>query len=195
MQKICEKQEELYENESSRIKQYYGFDSDLAPEEQIKFFQDAVEAIQEQELDVWMDSKADSDEDLSQLYGGFFFIGIFLGALFIMATVLIIYYKQISEGFDDKERFAIMQKVGMELREIRASIRSQVLMVFFLPLFVAGCHVTAAFPLISRILALLNLTNTRLYVICTGVTFLAFAAMYVVIYAVTARVYYRIVSR
>lgn len=195
MQKICEKQEELYESESSRIKQYYGFDSDLAPEEQIKFFQDAVEAIQEQELDVWMDSKADSDEDLSQLYGGFFFIGIFLGALFIMATVLIIYYKQISEGFDDKERFAIMQKVGMELREIRASIRSQVLMVFFLPLFVAGCHVTAAFPLISRILALLNLTNTRLYVICTGVTFLAFAVMYVVIYAVTARVYYRIVSR
>ncbi len=195
MQKICEKQKELYENESSRIKQYYGFDSDLTPEEQIKFFQDTVEAIKEQELDVWMDSKADSDEDLSQLYGGFFFIGIFLGVLFIMATVLIIYYKQISEGFDDKERFAIMQKVGMELREIRASIRSQVLMVFFLPLLVAGCHVAAAFPLISRILALMNFINTRLYVICTGVTFLAFAVMYVVIYAVTARVYYRIVSR
>lgn len=112
-----------------------------------------------------------------------------------MATVLIIYYKQISEGYDDRERFVIMQKVGMDLGEVRASIRSQVLNVFFLPLVVAGIHVIAAFPLISRLLALLNFVNTRLYVICTLATFFVFAVMYVVIYMVTARVYYRIVSR
>lgn len=122
-------------------------------------------------------------------------MGIFLGVLFVMATVLIIYYKQISEGYDDRERFVIMQKVGMDLGEVRASIRSQVLNVFFLPLIVAGIHVIAAFPLISRLLALLNFVNTRLYVICTLATFFVFAVMYVVIYMVTARVYYRIVSR
>lgn len=194
IQKICAKQAEAYGNRASRIRRVYGFDSDSTPDEQKQFFQDAVAAVRAQELDVRMASKADAAEDLSQLYGGFFFIGIFLGMLFVMATVLIIYYKQISEGFDDKERFAIMQKVGMELREIRASIRSQVLMVFFLPLVVAGCHVMAAFPLISRIMALLNLTNTRLYMMCTGASFLVFAVMYVMIYAVTARVYYRIVS-
>ena len=129
------------------------------------------------------------------LYGGFFFIGMFLSVLFVMATVLIIYYKQISEGYDDKARFEIMQKVGMELREVKASIRSQVLMVFFLPLAVAGIHVTAAFPLISRIMALLNFVNVRLHIICTAGVFLIFGGMYVVIYIMTARVYYRIVSR
>lgn len=195
IRKISAKQKEVYGDKGSRVKRFYGFDSDGTPDEQKQFFQDAVAAMRAQELDVWIDSKADADEDFRQLYGGFFFIGIFLGVLFVMATVLIIYYKQISEGFDDKERFAIMQKVGMELKEIRASIRSQVLMVFFLPLVVAGCHVAAAFPLISRILSLMYLTNTRLYVMCTVVSFLVFAGMYVAIYMVTARVYYRIVSR
>lgn len=195
MQKVCEKQKEAYGDRCSRIAEFYGFDSDSSKEEQRRFFRDAAAALRAQELDVRMESRADASEDFNQLYGGFFFIGIFLGVLFIMATVLIIYYKQISEGFDDKERFAIMQKVGMEHAEIRASIRSQVLLVFFLPLIVAGCHVAAAFPLIARILELLYLTNTKLYVMCTGVSFLVFALMYVCIYIVTARVYYRIVSR
>ena len=112
-----------------------------------------------------------------------------------MATVLIIYYKQISEGYDDKERFEIMQKVGMSRQEVRATIRSQILTVFFLPLVLAGCHVAAAFPLLCRILALLNLTNTGLYLACAIVCFLVFTAMYVFIYLLTARTYYRIVRR
>ena len=128
------------------------------------------------------------------VYGGLFFLGIFLGVLFIMAAVLIIYYKQISEGYDDKERFIIMRKVGMTQAEIRGTIRSQVLTVFFLPLITAGIHVAVAFPMISLILALLNMTNVNLYLICTMVCFLVFAGMYVVVYSLTARTYYKIVS-
>lgn len=112
-----------------------------------------------------------------------------------MATVLIIYYKQISEGYDDRERFVIMQKVGMSLDEVKDSIRSQVITVFFLPLAAAGVHVIFAFPIISQILALLNLANTKLYILCTVGCFLVFAAMYILIYAVTAKTYYKIVSR
>ena len=111
-----------------------------------------------------------------------------------MATVLIIYYKQISEGYDDKDRFAIMLKVGMSQSEVKSSIHSQVLTVFFLPLLAAGVHVIAAFPLMSRLLVLLNFSNTNLYLACTGICFLVFTGMYVLIYMLTARTYYRIVS-
>ena len=128
------------------------------------------------------------------VYGGLFFLGIFLGVLFIMAAVLIIYYKQISEGYDDRERFVIMRKVGMTQAEIKSTIRSQVLTVFFLPLTLAGIHVAVAFPMISLILALLNMTNVSLYLICTMVCFLVFAGMYIVVYSLTARTYYKIVS-
>ena len=112
-----------------------------------------------------------------------------------MATVLIIYYKQVSEGYEDQVRFEIMQKVGMSRQEVKASIRSQVLMVFFLPLCVAGIHMTAAFPMMSRLLAVMNLDNLGLYMRCTGVCFLVFAATYVLIYLLTAKTYYRIVKR
>ena len=112
-----------------------------------------------------------------------------------MAMVLIIYYKQISEGYEDRERFAIMQNVGMSRGEVKAAIRSQVLTVFFLPLVAAGIHVTAAFPVLKALLALLNMVNVRLYVLFTAGCFLAFAVLYMLIYGVTARAYYRIVSR
>lgn len=128
------------------------------------------------------------------LVGGLLFVGVFLGTLFIMATILIIYYKQISEGYDDKERFTIMEKVGMDKREIRRTIRSQVLTVFFLPLIMAGIHTAFAFPMIYRILQLLALHNVGLYLVCTAVSFLIFAVIYGVIYMLTARTYYKIVS-
>ena len=128
------------------------------------------------------------------VYGGFFFLGMFLGLLFIMAAALIIYYKQISEGYDDRERFGIMRKVGMTQAEIKGTIRSQVLTVFFLPLIAAGIHVAVAFPMISLILALLNMTNVDLYLICTVVCFLVFAGIYILVYSLTARTYYKIVS-
>ena len=128
------------------------------------------------------------------LVGGLLFVGVFLGALFIMATILIIYYKQISEGYDDKDRFTIMEKVGMDKREIRRTIRSQVLTVFFLPLIMAGIHTAFAFPMISRILQILALQNVGLYILCTVISYLAFVVLYSVIYMLTARTYYKIVS-
>lgn len=128
-------------------------------------------------------------------YSSLFFLGIFLSILFIMATILIIYYKQISESYDDKERYEIMQNVGMSHTEVKRTIRSQVLTVFFLPLIVAGVHVAFAFPIMSRVLSLLGLMNVTLYIICTVICFLVFALMYGIIFAVTSRLYYKTVNK
>ena len=195
MEEICKKQQEAYGDKAASIGLFYGFDSDANEEEQKGFYYDIVEELKAHKLDAWTESRAEARVSFVSLYGGFFFIGTFLSALFVVAAALIIYYKQISEGYDDRERFLIMQKVGMERREVRASIRSQVLMVFFLPLAVACIHVIAAFPLVSKLLALMNFVNTKLYLICTGISFLVFAGMYIMIYFLTARIYYRIVSR
>lgn len=111
-----------------------------------------------------------------------------------MATVLIIYYKQISEGYEDQRRFEIMQKVGMTEKEVRHSIRSQILLVFFLPLIVAGIHILAAFNLIRRLLILFSLTNVTLFALCTAGTFLIFGIIYALVYWRTARTYYKIVQ-
>lgn len=128
-------------------------------------------------------------------YSSLFFLGIFLSILFIMATILIIYYKQISESYDDKERYEIMQNVGMSHTEVKKTIRSQVLTVFFLPLIMAGVHVAFAFPIMSRVLSLLGLMNVTLYIICTVICFLVFALMYGIIFAVTSRLYYKTVNK
>lgn len=112
-----------------------------------------------------------------------------------MGTAMIIYYKQISEGYEDKARFEIMRKVGMSRREVKSSIHRQILMVFFLPLITACVHIGMAFPLMKRLLLLLSMQNTRLFLICTAATVLVFAAVYAVIYAVTARAYYRILEK
>lgn len=128
-------------------------------------------------------------------YSSLFFLGIFLSILFIMATILIIYYKQISESYDDKERYEIMQNVGMSHTEVKRTIRSQVLTVFFLPLIMAGVHVAFAFPIMSRVLSLLGLMNVTLYIICTVICFLVFALMYGIIFAITSRLYYKTVNK
>ena len=133
-------------------------------------------------------------QSMQEFYGSFFFLGIFLGLLFLMATAMIIYYKQISEGYDDRARFELMQKVGMTAEEIRSAVRSQVLTVFFFPLVMAGVHIVFAFKMISMLMSLLQLTNTTLFALTTVVCFFAFAAVYALIYAITARSYYRIVS-
>lgn len=122
--------------------------------------------------------------------GSLLFIGIFLGSLFLMGTAMIIYYKQISEGYEDQKRFEIMQKVGLSRREVRSSVRRQILMVFFLPLLMAMLHITMAFPMIRRML-----TNTKLFIGCTAGTVLIFAVVYGLIYLMTARSYYHIVER
>ena len=159
---------------------------------------EALEQIQnefyEKFPDGTMESRMLSRSSFYELYGGLFFIGIYLGSMFIMATVLIIYYKQISEGYDDRERYQIMQKVGMSKKEVKRSIRSQVLSVFFLPLVVAVIHVAVAFKVMTKILGVLNFTNVSLFAVCTIITIAVFAVFYIIVYSITAKEYYRIVN-
>ena len=128
------------------------------------------------------------------LYGSLFFLGILLGVVFVFAAVLIIYYKQISEGYEDQARFEIMQKVGMTETDIRRSVNSQVLTVFFLPLIMAGIHLAFAFPMVHKLLILFSLTNLKLLLIVTVCCYLVFAVFYMLVYRITSRGYYHIVS-
>ena len=132
-------------------------------------------------------------ESVTAMCGALLFLGIILGLVCLFATVLIVYYKQISEGYEDRARFQIMQKVGMSRREVKSTINSQVLLVFFLPLVVAGMHLAFAFPILEKVLHILLLSSTSLFVVCSLVTFGVFAAVYTLIYMATARTYYKIV--
>ena len=142
----------------------------------------------------YMESRSANENEFYSLYGGLFFLGVFLGIMFLMVTVMIIFYKQISEGYDDKQRYEIMEKVGMSNEEVKTSIQSQIRMVFFLPIVTAAIHVAAAFPMINRLLMLLNLTNTRLFVICLIITILIFTVIYYIVFKLTSRSYYKIVG-
>jgi len=142
----------------------------------------------------YMESRLLSKKEFFSLYGGFLFIGLFLGGLFLMATVMIIYYKQVSEGYDDKTRFEIMQKVGMSHKEIKRTIRTQIVMVFFLPLVFAIIHIGFAFNVITKLLAVFNFTNTPLFFLCTIGTILMFTIIYLIVFVMTARAYYKIVK-
>lgn len=175
---------------------YYGFDAPLSPEEGESFYEDIAN-----ELDgsvayqsLWSRSREANREEFLGIYGGLFFIGLILSLIFTSAAVLIIYYKQLSEGYEDAARFEIMQKVGMTKRDIRASINSQLLTVFFLPLIFAGLHLGFAFPFVSKMLTLFNLTNTSLLIMRTALSFLVFAVLYVIVYKITSSAYYKIVS-
>ncbi len=139
--------------------------------------------------------RAQVAQEFYSLYGGLLFLGIFFGVLFLAATVLILYYKQVTEGYEDRERFLIMQKVGMDARMVRAAIRRQILLVFFLPLVLAVVHMGFAYTIIPKILVLFGMSNRMLMFLCTVATVLLFAAVYTVFYTLTARTYYRLVER
>ncbi len=141
-----------------------------------------------------VESKAARATDAYALNGGFFFLGLFLGLVFLLAAALILYYKQVSEGYEDCERYRIMQNVGLEKKMVRRSVNAQILVVFFLPLLVAAVHVAFDFRLMSYLLTLFGLKNTGLTLACTGASFLGFAVVYGIVYWLTARVYYRIVQ-
>lgn len=131
--------------------------------------------------------------EIYSMLGGFFFIGLLLGVLFLLATVLIIYYKQVSEGYEDIRGYQIMQQVGLSQAEVRGSIRRQIMTVFFLPLCVSAVHIAFAFNMMVRMLAIFSLTNVGLFALCCLGTFLAFAVIYILVYSFTAKAYYRIV--
>lgn len=141
---------------------------------------------------IMFEGKENSRQSFFSLYGGLFFLGIFLGAIFLIITVIIIFYKQISEGYEDKDRFLIMENVGMSKKDVKMSIRSQIRMVFVFPLAIAAIHVTAAFPMIKRLLLMLNMTNSALYAKCVIVSVLIFAMIYVIVFMLTSRTYYKI---
>ena len=139
-------------------------------------------------------SLADNRSDFFSTYGSLFFLGIILSIVFIAAAALIIYYKQLSEGYEDQSRFGVMQKVGMTKKEIRRAVNSQVITVFFAPLALAGVHLAFAFPFVQKIVRLFGVFNTRLLIITSIICFLAFALFYVFVYRRTAKAYYSIVS-
>lgn len=142
----------------------------------------------------YIEAREENRTEYWALNGGFLFLGLFLGTMFLMVTVLIIFYKQISEGYEDKERYAIMEKVGMSSVEVKHAIRSQVLTVFFLPMAVAVIHIIMAFPMIKLILDAFSLTNTTLFALCVAGTALVFFLIYLLVFVLTSRSYYKIVG-
>lgn len=139
-------------------------------------------------------SRAGDKDDFFSLYGSLLFLGVLLGGVFTLAAVLIMYYKQISEGFEDRRRFDILRQVGMSGGEIRSAINSQVLTVFFLPLIAAGIHMAFAFPIVERMLRLFGLMNVSLLAVTSLTCYLAFSAVYIIVYLITSRSYYSIVN-
>ena len=182
----------------------YNFDTNLNRDDQILLANDLSSTISDfftqsykQNTGIMrcqFESRATNYEGFFAEFGGLFYLAIVLSIVFLLAAVLIIYYKQISEGYEDQARFDIMQKVGMTKKEIRKSINSQLLTVFFLPLVGAGTHLIFAFPMIRKILLLFNLTNLHLYTIVTLISFGAFAIFYTIVYRITSNAYYHIVS-
>lgn len=178
---------------------HYGFDLNCSDEKESAIYTDIKKALQGadsafDDISIRTESIAQARIDYYSLYGGLLFLGVILGLVFLAATVLMMYYKQISEGYEDQMRFTIMQKVGMTKKEIRQSINSQILTVFFLPLVMAGIHLAFAFPLIAKILALFASQNTRLLTVVTIICYLVFALFYMIVYRITSRSYYQIVS-
>ena len=179
----------------------YGFDTGLSEDEQIalskdinSYLTDVSNDFKEDIHSTEVESREQNRLDFFGLFGGLFGLGIILSIVFIFAAVLIIYYKQISEGYEDQSRFDIMQKVGMTKKEIRKSINSQLLTVFFLPLIFAGMHLAFAAPIIKKLLLLFNLTNLNLFIVTILISFAAFALFYMIVYKITSNAYYKIVS-
>ena len=149
---------------------------------------------QNENLHVMVECRETERAGFYALYGGMFILGILLGIVFIVGMVLIMYYKQITEGYEDQQRFEILQKVGMSRRAIRKSINSQVLTVFFMPLIAAGIHTAFAFPMMSKIIVLFGINNQKLLISVTGACYVFFTLFYVAMYLITSRAYYSIVS-
>lgn len=162
--------------------------------EQIAVGDELETILTESSFNGWLEVREKERNTVYSLYGSILFLGVFIGALFLMGAVMIIYYKQVSEGFDDRKRFQIMQKVGMSRKEIRQTIQSQVVTVFFLPLAAAVIHTMAAFPFTKRIMALMNFPDSNMFLAATGMTIAAFTVVYLIVYVLTARAYYKIVE-
>ena len=174
----------------------YGFDTTLSGDKQIEAASQIKEKFLKNEYEyneISMDVREAQRQDFFVTFGGLFYLGLLLSVVFIFAAVLIIYYKQISEGYEDHSRFDIMRKVGMTDKEIRKSINSQMLTVFFFPLILAGIHICFAFPIVRKLLMMFSLNNVGLFVETSIISFLIFGVLYAIVYRITSNAYYRIV--
>lgn len=196
MERLWQLQKDIYQENSSSISRQVRLDIDGDSEQKKECFENIKTALgpEQAKARILIDSRQSNLDEFYQIYGGFLFLGLFLGILFLMITVLIIFYKQISEGYDDKERFSIMEKVGMSNDEVKATIRSQVRTVFFLPILMAAIHVGMAFPMIKRLLSLFGLSNTALFAGCMAGTILVFALIYLLVFLKTSKTYYKIIG-
>lgn len=196
MERLWQLQKDIYQENSSSISRQVRLDIDGDSEQKKECFENIKTALGQEQAKarILIDSRQSNLDEFYQIYGGFLFLGLFLGILFLMITVLIIFYKQISEGYDDKERFSIMEKVGMSNDEVKATIRSQVRTVFFLPILMAAVHVGMAFPMIKRLLSLFGLSNTALFTGCMAGTILVFTLIYLLVFLKTSKTYYKIVG-
>lgn len=197
LEQFYETQLEIYQEEASSLCDYYGFDLDCDEKTKIEIAEKIAStpwADDDTSCGFSLECRAESREDFLAVNSGFFVLGILLGTVFICGTVLIMYYKQVVEGYEDQARFDILQKVGMTKEEIRKSINSQILTIFFVPLLTAGIHIIFAFPVVAKLLLLFGLTNTKLFVMVNVGTYLVFAAFYILFYMATSRAYYKIVS-
>lgn len=191
---------ENYGTIPSSYHNYYGFDLDCERETKIRIEEEIAAKIAELQnagtitSQISIEGAESEREGFYAMNAGFFFLGILLGLVFIVGAVLIMYYKQVTEGYEDEKRFEILQKVGMTKKEIRRSINSQVLTVFFLPLLAAGVHIAFAFPFVRMLLEFLSIRNTPLLIGVTVLCYLAFALLYTGAYVITSKAYYRIVS-
>ncbi len=187
--------------------QRYGYEGGNEPEYNVRFDLSGKEADREAAMErisaritehygeqAYTEIRSERRDNFYKSDGGFLFLGIFVGALFLMATVLVIYYKQISEGYSDRERYQIMQKVGMDKRSVRRCIKSQVLLVFFLPLIAAVIHLAVAFKVMAKLLEIMYMTNIPLFALCTGAVVMVFVIFYIIVFGVTSREYYKIVK-
>ena len=148
----------------------------------------------EKEGNINIEGKAENETNFKGFYASFLFIGVFISMIFVVSQVVIMYYKQISEGYEDKGKFGIMRKVGLTDRQIKQSIRSQVLMIFFAPLAIATLHTAVAYPFIEKILKLFLATDNNVFLIALAVTIAVFAVFYLIVYLITSRIYYRIIK-
>ena len=184
-----------YERATDQIETYYAFDTGLPAEEQPSLARAVTDAVSQAGIDgLRYDSAQEERVDQMNLDAAFFFLGILLSLAFLSATALSMYYKQITEGLEDQARFGIMRRIGLSRAMIRRSINSQLLAVFFSPLLLSGVHLAFAFPMLTLILRLFGLYNPRLMALTTLCTFAGIALLYAAMYAVTSRVYYRIVA-
>lgn len=177
----------------------WGFDTNLPAEEEIEFCRELSGvslASDKKDMIQWyyVESRETNREEFYGTYGGLLFLGVMLSLVFLSAMVLIVYYKQISEGYEDQNRFDIMRRVGMTKEDTRRAINSQMLTVFFAPLMAAGVHMCFAFPMVEKILLLFNLWNEPLLIATTAGCFLVFGLFYTMVYRVTSNSYYKIVS-